>query len=495
MGVCDIPVISAVCDTAGEAAASLVAAPFDWLAQAMGAAAGWLFEAVWSVFDTTTLVDVTRDEYVAVYNLLFGIAVFVMLIFFCLQLLTGLVRRDPTALSRAALGLAKSVLGSFVVITLTALLLEIVDQLCVGIIQAAGETTESMGDKITLLAAGLVGINIAAPGVGAIITIFLAGLAIAAATIVWLSLLVRKALLLVAIVFAPLAFSGASWDASRGWIGKWAMFVIALICSKLVLVVMFLVAITQVSAPIDADLSSISDPLAGIVLMAMAAFAPYLTYKFISFIGFDMYHAIGSEQDAKQALNRPVPTPTTPAGDGPKKVLGGGNSSGGDESGGGSGGSAGGGGKTPPQAKTSTPQASGSGAGAAGGTSTAGGTAGAGAGAGGGTGAGAGAGAGAAAAGPAAAAVIAGKVAKDAATAGPKAGTALGNQAETTADNAGQTAATPPPAASPTSSPPATKAPPPTEPKTPTAGPGPAQPEPPAPKPTPPPAPKPTGKD
>ena len=487
MGVCDIPVISTVCDTAGEAAASLVAAPFDWLAQAMGAAAGWLFEAVWSVFDTTTLVDVTRPEYVAVYNLLFGIAVFVMLIFFCLQLITGLIRRDPTALSRAALGLAKSVLGSFVVITLTALLLEIVDQLCVGIIQAAGETTESMGDKITLLAAGLVGINIAAPGVGAIITIFLAGLAIAAAAIVWLSLLIRKALLLVAIVFAPLAFSGASWDASRGWIGKWAMFVIALICSKLVLVVMFLVAITQVSAPIDADLSSISDPLAGIVLMAMAAFAPYLTYKFISFIGFDMYHAIGSEQDAKQALNRPVPTPTQAAGDGPKKVLDGGKSSG-SESGGG-GGSSGSGGKTPPRAKTSPPQASGSGAGAAGGTTTAGGSAGA-AGTGGGAGAGA-AGAGAAAAGPAAAAVIAGKVAKDAATAGPKAGTALGNQGETAADNAGQTGATPPPGAASTSSAPTPKAPPSAEPKTPSAGP--SQPTPPAPKPTPPPTPKPPG--
>jgi predicted membrane-bound spermidine synthase len=114
-----------------------------------------------------------------------------------------------------------------VVITLTALLLEVVDQLCIGIVQAAGETTESMGDKIALLAAGLVGINIAAPGVGAIITIFMAGLAITAAAIVWLSLLVRKALLLVAVVFAPLAFSGASWDASRGWIGKWAMFVVA----------------------------------------------------------------------------------------------------------------------------------------------------------------------------------------------------------------------------------------------------------------------------
>nr|WP_206693969.1 conjugal transfer protein TrbL [Microbacterium lacticum] len=441
----------------------------------MGAAAGWLFEAVWSVFDTTTLVDVTSPEYVAVYNILFGIAIFVMLIFFCLQLITGLIRRDPTALSRAALGLAKSVLGSFVAITLTALLLEIVDQLCIGIIQAAGETTESMGDKIALLAAGLVGINIAAPGVGAIITIFLAGLAIAAAAIVWLSLLVRKALLLVAIVFAPLAFSGASWDASRGWISKWAMFVIALICSKLVLVVMFLVAITQVSAPIDGDLASVADPIAGIVLMAMAAFAPYLTYKFIAFVGFDMYHAIGSEQDAKNALNRPVPVPSKPGGNGnePKKVLDGNDNDGGGPGGGG------GDGKKPPEPKNPAPASSGTAG--AGGKTAAGSSAGTGAG--GGAGAGAGAGA---AAGPAAAAVVAAKVAKDAATAGPKAGKALGNQGESAADSAGQTGSTPPPAQAPSPSTPA--------PKTPTGGPsGPLQSESRPPKQPPPP--KPTGKE
>ena len=430
MGVCDVPVISSVCDAVGEGAASLVAAPFDWLAQAMGAAAGWLFEAVWSVFDTTTLVDVTKPGYVAVYNLLFGIAVFVMLIFFCLQLITGLIRRDPTALTRAALGLAKSVLGSFVVITLTALLLEVVDQLCIGIVQAAGETTESMGDKIALLATGLVGINIAAPGVGAIITIFMAGLAITAAAIVWLSLLVRKALLLVAIVFAPLAFSGASWDASRGWIGKWAMFVVALICSKLVLVVMFLVAITQVSAPIDADLASVSDPIAGIVLMAMAAFAPYLTYKFIAFVGFDMYHAIGSEQDAKHALNRPIPVPGRGAGGGaePKKVLdGAGNTS---SSGGGG---RGGGGSAPPAPKPTPAASAGSGAGASSGGAASGGAA----------------AGGAAAAGPAAAVVVGAQVAKGAATAGPKAGTALGAQGEHAADAAAQTPPPPPAAQAP----------------------------------------------
>ncbi|GAA1816619.1 conjugal transfer protein TrbL [Nesterenkonia flava] len=425
MGLCDVPVISNVCDTAGEAAASLISAPFEWLAQAMGAAAGWLFEAVWAVFDTTTLVDVTSDEYLGVYNIVFGIAVFVMLLFFCLQLITGLIRRDPGALTRAALGLAKSVLGSFIAVTLTALLLEVVDQLSLGIIQAAGETTESMGDKIAGLAAGLTAISIAAPGVGAIITIFMAGLAISAAAIVWLSLLVRKALILVAVVLAPLAFAGASWDASKGWIGKWAMFVIALAVSKLVLTVMFLVAITQVSAPIEADLASVSDPLAGVVLMLMAAFAPYMTYRFLSFVGADMYHSIGAEQEAKQSLNRPVPTPNKPQGEGPKKVLDG-NSDAPPNSGGP-------GGQKPTSGKPSSgpPPGGPGGPGATGGSGT---TA-----AGGGTaGSGTACGGGAAAGGPAAAAVIGAKVAKDSATAGPKAGQALGNQAETAADAAEQ---------------------------------------------------------
>ncbi|WP_346767874.1 conjugal transfer protein TrbL [Knoellia koreensis] len=433
MSVCDVPVISAVCDTVGQGAATLIAAPFDWLAQAMGGAAAWLFEAVWAVFDTTTLVDVTDEGYVGVYNILFGVAVFVVLIFFCLQLITGLVHRDPTALTRAALGAAKSILGSFVAIGLTGLLLEITDQLAVGIVQATGNTMESIGDRITLLAAGFAGINIAAPGVGAIVTIFLAGLAISAAAIVWFSLLIRKALLLVAIVFAPIALAGFSWDATKGWFGKWATFVIALILSKLVLVVIFLVAITQVSAPIELDLASISDPIAGVVLMFIAAFAPYMTYKFVTFIGFDMYHSMSAEQEAKSALNRPVPVPSAPKTDGSKKVLDGAGDQGG--------GAAPSGGGAPP-ATAASPAAGG---GAAGGSGAA---AGAGAGsAGGGAGAaGAGAG-GAAAAGPAAAVVVGAQVVSAAATAGPKLGGTVGGAAEGHAAGAGETVQPAPPPA------------------------------------------------
>ena len=409
----------------------------------MGGAAGWLIEAMWAVFDTTTLVDVQTDGFTNVYNLIFGIGVFLVLIFFCLQLITGLIKRDPTALSRAALGAAKSVLGAFVVVTLTALALEIVDQLCIGIIQASGETTETMGDKIILLAAGLTGINIAAPGVGAIVTIFLAGLMIAAVFIVWFSLLIRKALLLVGVVLAPIAFAGASWDATKGWIGKWAAFVIALIVSKLVLVVIFLLAITQIATPIEADITAVTEPITGIVLMGIAAFAPYMAYRFVSFIGFDLYQQMGTEQEAKNALNRPLPLPSkTPGGGEPKKVLDdpqGGDPGGGKVSGGGPGGS--------PSPRTPAPAAA-SGTGSAG-------TAGAGTSAG--SGAAAGAGGGAAAAGPAAAVVVGAQVVKGAAESGPKAGKAVAGQAETAASGAegqagsGQTAPskTPPPPSAP----------------------------------------------
>jgi hypothetical protein len=402
-GVCDVPVVSEVCDSAGDAAASLVTAPFDWLAQAMGGAAAWMFESVWTVFDSTTYIDVASGEYTRVYNILFGVAVFIMLGFFMLQVIGGMVRREPAALSRAALGLAKSILGSFVALSLLATALEVTDQLCRGIVHAAGTNMEEMGDRITLLAAGLAGINVAAPGAGAVLTIFLAGLAIGAAVIVWISLLIRKALLLIAIVFAPIALAGSSWE--------WATFLIALIVSKVVLVVIFLLATAQVSAPIDADLQSVSEPIAGVVLMLIAGFAPYLTYKAISFMGFDMYHAMSAEQEAKSALNRPMPIPLSRRGRAePPKVLNG-DGAGGGSSQNGSG----------PASVPATPPSGGGPGGTPSGASS-----------------GASAGGAAAGAGAVAAGVV---VAKEAAAAGPRLGNFVAASTAEQVDSASQTPA------------------------------------------------------
>ncbi|MHB1808115.1 MAG: TrbL/VirB6 family protein [Solirubrobacteraceae bacterium] len=333
MSVCEVPVVSNVCEAASKAVSSVVSAPFEWIAEGVGGAAAWMFKGVWQIFNATTLVNLSEPHYLRVYDVIFGIAIFLMLLFCFLQVITGLIRRDPGALRRAVLGLGKSMIGCFLVVTLTGLALEIVDELCVGIIQASGNTLAQMGGKIAALGAGIATISLAAPGAGAVIVIFLGCMAIAGAAIVWFSLLIRKALLLVAVVLAPFALSGQSWDATRGWFSRWSSFVAAMIVSKLVVVVIFLVAINQMSAPIELGLSSIANPVAGIVLMLIAAFAPYMAYKFISFVGADVHHAMSMEGEARQAMSRPIASLSGPPVAAVRKILSGGE--GPDRSGGG----------------------------------------------------------------------------------------------------------------------------------------------------------------
>lgn len=430
MSLCDIPVVDSVCQFVGEGVARVVTAPFDLMAQGLATGASWLFQMVWLAIDSTTLVDVTTDGFVGVYNIMFGIGILIALVFFFLQLGTGLIRKDPSALKFALLGLARSILGGFLVITLTATALEIVDRLSIGIVQASGQSMATLGDKIALM--GVAGVTM--PGVSVILSIILGFLTIAAIMILWFSLLIRKALLLIAVVVAPLALSGTVWEHTKGWASKWLSFVVALAVSKLIIVVIFLVASAQMAAPIELDIAAVSDPISGMVLMLVAGFAPYMVYKVVSFMGFDVYQTMSMEQEAKQAANRPFPVPFRPGGDQASKVLGG--KGGGEKSG-------------AAAPRTSVSSSSGTaGAGAATGGAS-GGTAGASAGAGAGTGAGAGAGAGVgagAAAGPAAGVVIGAQVAGEVIKAGPKIGNAVGGQV---AGHAGASQASQPPPSSP----------------------------------------------
>ncbi|WP_242607826.1 conjugal transfer protein TrbL [Xylanimonas ulmi] len=314
-----MPIISGVCGTVGDAVTDgLIGALGDVVAK--GAAS--LFRGMWSLMSTTTFVDVTSGEYVRVYNLVFGIAVVMMLGFFLLQLITGMLRREPGALARAALGLGKAMLGSFVALTLTATLLEVVDRLCIAIVEAAGTTMEELGERVALVFLGGGVAAMTAPGLTFLFAIFVGAAAIGATFILWISLLVRKALLLLAVAFAPMAMAGGIWDATRSWGSRWASFVIALALSKLVIVVMFLLAAAQASTPISGDLASLSEPLTAVVLMLIAGFAPYMTYKVINFMGFDMYHAMSAEQEAKHSLNRHIPMPTPRLSSPPMKILG-----------------------------------------------------------------------------------------------------------------------------------------------------------------------------
>lgn len=414
--LCTDPITAPVCQEAAKQVAtqaSSAALPLvDQLAQGLGGVASFLVRGLWVLMDSTTMVDLRTGEFTQVYDLVFGIAVVLMLGFFLLQLITGMLRREPGALARAVGGLAKSVLGSFVVITLTALLLEITDQICLALVRASGTSMEAMGEELALVGTVSVVGTIATPMAGALLSLFVAGLAVAAVLIVWFSLLMRKALLLVAVALAPLALAGASWDATRGWVSRWAQFVVALILSKLVMVVVFLLATTLTASPVSGDLAGLTDKLAGVALLLVAGFAPYITYKAIAFMGFDMYHAMSIEQEAKAALNRPMPVSAGSAvgggiaGRNVQKILGPDAGQGSGTRGGVSGGGAG----ASTATKTASVGSSASGKAAAGKAAVAG-------------------GAGAATAGVAIPVMLGAQAAKSAAAAGPRAGRAVGSAA------------------------------------------------------------------
>ena len=184
MGVCDVPVIHEVCNAAGDAAGAVVTAQFDWLAQGMGGAAEWMFTSVWKVIDTTTYVDVTSGEFTRVYNIMFGVGVFVMVGFFLLQVIGGMIRREPAALSRAALGLGEIDPRVLRRPHPARRRLEITDQLCVGIVNAAGTNMNEMGDKVAVLTAGHGAITWPRPGPPRSSTMLLACLAIIGATLI-----------------------------------------------------------------------------------------------------------------------------------------------------------------------------------------------------------------------------------------------------------------------------------------------------------------------
>ena len=119
--------------------------------------------------------------------------------------------------------------------------------------------------------------------------------AIAASVIVWAALVVRKALIVVSAVFAPLAFAGSLADITVGWTRKWIEIMAALIISKLVLVIIFIVGWGILDAGVGQAghraTQTITQTATGLLILTLAGFAPWMALKLVHF-GDDQFHRL-----------------------------------------------------------------------------------------------------------------------------------------------------------------------------------------------------------
>ena len=295
--------IAFLCDLTSNAAGSAQAAASDYvlggLAHAFVAGAAQVGELALTALDATTSIDLSASWFRANVAVIAAITLPVLVGLFVVQVIGSVLRREPGGLGRAVLGVGKALIGASLALAVTQLALTAVDEVCAYIAASAGMTVSAAAAQFfdfALLASGPSPVLQMLIGLALIVGFFL----------LWGVMLFRKAALILIAVFAPVAFAGSAWDQTRVWTRRWLEIVAALVFSKVVIVVVFVVGAsafsgvgpatgdgTAAAAP-SSGAEGLSDVLVGILLLSIAVFAPWLTWRFVHWSGMEAASVMNS---------------------------------------------------------------------------------------------------------------------------------------------------------------------------------------------------------
>jgi hypothetical protein len=295
-------ILSPVCDLVGSAGSSAADLVLDTIGAAFVSAAQAVSEIALEALDATTHIDLTATWFTKNVGVIAAVTLPVVVGLFVLQVIGSVLRREPGGLGRAVLGVGKAMLGSALALAITQLALLATDQICEVIAASAGTTVKGAALRFLKLT------WLAGPTAGPILQMMLGVAIIIGSLLLWAVLLFRKAAVLLVAVFAPVAFAGSVWDQTRGWSRRWIEAMAALVLCKIVIVVVFVLGLSafatdgttqtpggQVSQPAG---TSLSDLLVGLMLLSIAVFAPWITWRFVSWSGMEAGTALHSTMAA-----------------------------------------------------------------------------------------------------------------------------------------------------------------------------------------------------
>lgn len=274
-----------------KAASGVQGAASDYVLGGLGSAftsgAAQVGELAVKGLDSGVAIDLGAGWFRSNVAVIASIALPGVVALFAIQVIGSVLRREPGGLARAVVGVAKALLGAAFALGVAQLALTAVDELCSYIASAAGYTVASAAARFfqfTALAALSPALQVLI-GLGLIVGFLL----------LWGVLLFRKAALVLVAVFAPIAFAGSVWDQTRVWTRRWIEVVAALMFCKVVIVVTFVVGASAFSGTgpgagsgTASDPSSgLSDLLVGVLLLVIAVFAPWLTFRFVHWSGLE----------------------------------------------------------------------------------------------------------------------------------------------------------------------------------------------------------------
>jgi hypothetical protein len=279
--------IATAAGNVAQGASNIAESAFGSIASAFAQAATTATNWLWSQIDMATSVDITSPALRKEIGVTAAIALVICLGLFVLQLITAALRRDPGGLARAVKGLFIMALGSGFALAATRVLLAAVDTLADAVVQhTLGTSMRGIGEQLAV--ANLTTLNNPA------VMLILAVAVLAATVIVWVAMMVRKMLLIICAVLAPLAFAGATADITRSWVRKWVEFVAAMIAAKLILVLILAtgVAVMQGAGLAGSQPSQVGTQLAiGALILLLGGLSPWLAIRMCVFVGDSLYAA------------------------------------------------------------------------------------------------------------------------------------------------------------------------------------------------------------
>jgi type IV secretion system protein TrbL len=273
-----------------------------WFGQAADQATSWL----WAQIGSATAINLDSPQLHTDLLATGAIAVTLTLGLFLVQVITSVLRREPAGLGRAAKGLLVALVMSVFAFSVTKILLGVVDQLSEGVVSyTMGTDIAGLGKRLAL--GSIEGVT--NPGLVLIFSLVI----LAAVAVVWGAMMIRKMLVIIAAVLTPLAFSGATADITAGWVRRWIEFMAAMIASKLLLVIIFMIGVSVIDgAAMTAQPGpgqQLTQMATGSLILLLAGFAPWAAIKMFHFTG-DALHtahatALTAPNGARTVLGAP----------------------------------------------------------------------------------------------------------------------------------------------------------------------------------------------
>ena len=310
--VCD-GVTGILCEAPTSAVGGLGSSVSDAVFVALGAAfvasAQDLVAATLATLDASTRVDLSAGWFSDNLGVLAAVSLPVVVGLFVVQVIGAVLRREPGGLVRAVVGVGKATVGAAVAIAATKVALTATDEICAVVAQSAGTSVTGAARRFLDLT------WLAGPGTGPVLQMLLASAVMVGVMLLWGVLLFRKAAILLVAVFAPIAFAGSAWDQTRVWTRRWIETVLALVFCKVVIVVVFVLGVAAFGTTGSTGTGStqalgaqLSDVMVGLLLLGLAVFAPWMTWRLVHWSGVEAGMAV-----QHQLVATPIPAAATGA--------------------------------------------------------------------------------------------------------------------------------------------------------------------------------------